>query len=231
MNPKENFFDSISNIFIKIIEKESADQNKPKQDSPALDAQLKQIEDRNENTYNKLIKLYEQIKVSNSLNNETIRYYEEFIKNIEELLEVKGTSPLQTDIYFCGAIFKLKNIAIEDKLQLKISTGLNIGEQKKDISKHQESENKLGYKEYNKPAFTTYQILFLLNELRKLKFTISDLNNTKMAQGIHTLTGYSVNTLRPDLGKIISGEIKLSGNDKNQLKEILSQLSKAIDKI
>lgn len=234
MKPEENLFNSISNIFEKIIEKESAEQNKPKeskQNNYSLNAHLNGIDARNQNTYDELIKLYERIKASNSPNSETIKHYEEFIKHIEELLEVKKISPLQPDINFCQAIFNLKNFAIEDKLQLRISTGFNIGEQNKVIPEHQESDNKLGYKEYNKPAFTTYQILFLMNELRKLKFTISDLTNTKMAQGIHTLTGYSINTLRPDLGKIISGEIKLSDKDKNQLKEILSQLGKAVDKI
>ena len=234
MNPEENLFNSISNIFEKIIEKESAEQNEPKeskQNNSALNAHLNGIDARNQNTYDELIKLYERIKASNSPISETIKHYEEFINHIEELLEVKKISPFQPDINFCQAIFNLKNFAIEDKLQLKISTGFNIGEQNKGIPEHQESDNKLGYKEYNKPAFTTYQILFLMNELRKLRFTISDLTNTKMAHGINTLTGYSVNTLRPDLGKIISGEITLSDNDKNQLKEILSQLGKAVDKI
>ena len=228
MKDQERIFSTLENIIINSlaeIEVKEKETELKKSDEP------QSYYDLNKKTYDDLVSISRTIYTTKSLNSEKVSSLKRLVNHLDELLAIKSNSNLLSDKDFCQAIYQLRNQTIEYKLSLERTTEFNLNsdlESEKEVSN---SNNIEGFKDYNKPDYTRDQVLFFMNELRKLRFTISDLNDTKMAQGLHILTGYSPNTLRPNLGKIINGQIKLSEKDKNQLKEMLKHLSKAVDAI
>lgn len=77
----------------------------------------------------------------------------------------------------------------------------------------------------NLTALNQEQIVLLFQYLEERKVFLPDITDTKIAAAINILTGYSINTVRPDLGKYSTFE---NHDNLRKVNNLLAELSKLV---
>jgi hypothetical protein len=85
--------------------------------------------------------------------------------------------------------------------------------------------------EFNKPIIKQKQVLLFMQLIKSHKLIISDIDDTVLSAYFEIMTGFSGEKLRQDSSKLKKEDIEYTKEDINQLKDILINMSKDLDKV
>lgn len=222
--------DKITEQFLRDLEEAEQKEYQERQEKERLKAEKKKAEQEkldlrikeNESVVSGYENLLSQVKAEPG----QLTTIKEAVQHIEELINLRYNSTLNTDREL---IFRLDKIRSE-LLELKLKTA-RTGHFSAVNESEEKLEDKETLKDYNKPVITRNMLVFLMNELKSNRVFISDIQDTKLAKAFSDLSGYSADQLRKALSPLRSRSIKFAEEDKSKLKSIPIKISEEIDRL
>lgn len=197
----------------------NAQESQRKTENEAL---IKHVE-RNKEIFYRFDSIFRNIVDGSKNNAKKVAELKKLMSQIDDLIQIRAQTPFKGDLEFLNSLHYLKKHVSEYKLDIELA---NPHSDEKDSSDDIET-----FMEFNKSDLTRNQIVFIMSAMRSSRITLSNINNTKLAEAFHILTGLSKGKLREFLGEFEHDKIEYSELEKSTLKDTLEKITKAIARL